>query len=418
VTLEFGPFISLGIALGIGLLIGLERGWEARTLPEGARVAGLRTFGIIGLAGGCAGLISLRFGEWFLGLVFVAIAIIIAATYMRRSTASHDIGATTAFASLLTFALGAMVPIGYPLPAAAAAVVATLLLAFKPTLHVWVEKLEQRELIATLKLLLISVVLLPVLPNETFGPLDVLNPFEVWLMIVIITGISYLGYFAIKVGGTAYGAVATGMFGGIASSTAVTLSLARMSRRQRGLENAFATGILAAGATMYPRVLIIAGVLNPPLIADLLPALGVMAAATYLASGIAWHRTKKAAPLADLSVQNPFQLTMAIRFGLFLVAILFLSRLLAAHFGDQGIMALAAVSGLADVDAITLTLSRMAEDSVALSVAALGIVVAAAVNGIVKGAIAWTVGGSALGWRIMAGLGLPIACGITVMLAL
>jgi uncharacterized membrane protein (DUF4010 family) len=416
--LEFGPFVSLGIALAIGLLIGLERGWETRALPEGARVAGLRTFGIIGLAGGGAGLIALRFGEWFLGLVFVALAIIIAAMYMRRSTASHDIGATTAFAALLAFALGTMVPIGYPLPAAAAAVVATLLLAFKPTLHTWVEKLEQRELRATLQLLLISVVLLPVLPNETFGPLDVFNPYEVWLMVVIITGISYLGYFAIKVGGAAYGAVATGMLGGIAASTAVTLSLARLSRPQRGLENALAAGILAAGGTMYPRVLIIAGVLKPPLIAALLPPLGVMAAATYLASGIAWRRAKKAAPLADLSVQNPFQLTMAIRFGLFLAAILFLSRLLAAHFGDQGIMALAAVSGLADVDAITLTLARMAEDSVTHAVTALGIVVAVAVNGIVKGAIAWAVGGRALGWRIVAGLGLPIAAGIAVQVVL
>lgn len=411
---EPGPFLSLGIALAIGLLIGLERGWEERERPEGTRVAGLRTFGLIGLAGACSSLIAERFGEWFLGFGIVAVAILLAAGYLRRTRESKAVGVTTAVAGLLTFCLGAMVPLGYPLVAAATAVVTTILLSYKPTLHAWVRKIEERELRATFKLLLISVVLLPFLPDEGYGPWQAFNPYEIWWMVVLVAGISYVGYFAMRIGGAGCGSVMTGIFGGLAASTAVTLTLAKLSQRQRGLEYALTAGILAAGATMYLRILVVASVVNPLLFPELVLPVTTMTTVTFAAAGLAWGRTGNKELPADLELQNPFQLLMAVRFGVFLAAVLLLSRLLVAYLGDEGVYYLAAASGVADVDAITLSLSRMSADELPRRVAGLGIIIAAVTNGVVKSAIAVAVGGKAIGWRVVAGLLGPVALGVAV----
>lgn len=406
-----GPFLSLAVALGIGLLVGLERGWERRKGPEGSRVAGLRTFGLVALAGACSALIAEHFGEWFLGFGLVAVAMIIAVGYLRRTRESQDIGATTAVAALLTFCLGALVPIGYPLVAAAAAVVTTILLSYKPTLHAWVGMIEERELRATFKLLLISVVLLPVLPDRSFGPWQAFNPYEIWWMVVLVAGISYVGYFAIRIGGAKYGSLMTGVFGGLAASTAVTLSLARLGGERKGLENVLSAGILAAGATMYPRILVVASVVNPDLFPWLMPPIAVMATATFVAAALSWRQAGKGDLPEELALRNPFQIMTALRFGLFLAVIMLLSRVLVSSLGDQGIYYLAVASGLADVDAVTLSFSRMGVEDIAGGVASLGIVIAAVTNSTVKGVIAIAVGGKAIGWRVMAGLFAPALLG-------
>jgi uncharacterized membrane protein (DUF4010 family) len=413
---QLAQFEHLGLSLGIGPLIGLERGWEQRGEVEGRRVAGLRTYGIVGLSGGCVALIAGTGNEFLVGFGIVGVAILFAVAYFRRSEGNRDIGATSALVGILTFVLGALVPLGFALPAAAAAVVTTLLLSFKPTLHAWIVGLEEQELRATLKLLLISVVLLPVLPDRTMGPLNVFNPYETWWMVVLIAGISYLGYFAMKLGGAQRGALLTGIFGGLAASTAVTLSLSRLARQRSGMDGALASGILAACATMYPRILAIVLVVNRDLFPTLLPILGTMAAGTYLTAGLAWWSARGTEPGETPAISNPFRLMEAVRFGLLLVVILVLSRLLVDSLGHRGVYYLAAVSGLADVDAITLSLSRMSPIDLPLAVAGLGILVAAIVNGLAKSAIAFAVGGIALGWRVAAGLLMPVAAGIAVYL--
>jgi uncharacterized membrane protein (DUF4010 family) len=415
---ELGPLISLGIALGIGLLVGLERGWEERKRAEGSRVAGFRTFGLIGLAGAVSSLIAERFGDWFLGFGLVGTAIILAAGYVRRSQESRDIGITSTVAGLLTFCLGALVPLGYPLVAVSAAVATTFLLSYKPTLHEWIGKLEMQELRATIKLLLISVVLLPALPDRGYGPWEAFNPYEIWLMVVAIAAISYVGYFAMKIGGTSYGAIVTGIFGGLAASTAVTLSLSRLSHRGNGVQDALAAGILAAGATMYLRILAIASAFNPLLFPRLLLPVAAMAAITYIAAGLAWRRSRKSQVPGEIELENPFQLLKAIRFGAFLAVILLLSRMLVAYLGHGGAYLLAAASGLADVDAITLSLSRMSSNGLSLWVAGFGIVIAAATNCAVKSGIAFALGNKSLGWRVGAGLMAPVALGAGLYLAL
>lgn len=395
-------FYHLGVALASGLLIGLERGWKKREAAEGARIAGVRTYGLIGLLGGGSGLLAEHMGALALGLAFVALAGVLTAVYIvnLRRGRGDDVGITSLVAGLLTFVLGALAAMGEVAIVAAAAVVTTLLLSYKPLLHQWVSSLEAKELHAGIKLLLISVVLLPILPDEGYGPWQALNPYAIWWMVVLIAAISFVGYFAIKIGGARRGAVFTGFFGGLASSTALTLEFSRMARKNATMGPVLAVGILLACGTMFPRMLLVASVLNPALFTPvLLPAI-VMALLTYLPALFYWRLQSRKGTETASSLKNPLQIRAALSFALLLAMVMLLSKALRSSFGDTGLMALAAASGVADVDAITLSLARMSDGDLALPIAVNGIVIAAAVNSLVKGGMAVVIGGSNIALRV------------------
>jgi MgtC family protein len=202
---EQQTFLRLSVALAIGLLIGVERGWKEREAREGERVAGVRTYGLIGLLGGGMALVAERLGPLPLALAFVALAGMLTAAYAINVERDDDAGIASLVAGLLTFVFGALAALGQVAVAAASAVVMTLLLGFKPVLHRWVSALEGKELRAGLKLLLISAVLLPILPDRGYGPWQALNPYQIWCMVVLIAGISFAGYFAIKIAGPPQG---------------------------------------------------------------------------------------------------------------------------------------------------------------------------------------------------------------------
>ena len=226
---ELEHFKLLGIALTIGLLIGLERGWHTRDKGEGMRIAGLRTYGLIALLGGLWGILAQQAGIVLMGFAFLSLTFVLLIAYSNSLKKFEDYSITSIVASLITFTLGTLAVFGYTTLASATAVVITLLLGFKPLLHGWLNKLEQHELEATLKLLLISVVMLPILPDQSFDPWGVLNPYLIWWMVVLIAGISYLGYFAVRILGNRHGPVLTGIFGGLVSSSALTINLSRLS---------------------------------------------------------------------------------------------------------------------------------------------------------------------------------------------
>jgi uncharacterized membrane protein (DUF4010 family) len=279
-------------------------------------------------------------------------------------------------------------------------VVITTLLSVKPVLHDWMKKLEQQELNATLKLLLISVVILPILPDQNYGPWAAFNPYHIWWIVVLIAGISYLGYFAIRIVGNRHGPILTGALGGLVSSTAVTLNLSRLSRQYSNMENVLAAGILTACATMFVRTLLLTSIMNPTLSLTLLPALLVMSIVTYLVAFLLWQSGRELRTIEEIKLENPFQLGMALKFGAFLVVIMLLSKLLKIYFGDMGAYFLAATAGLADVDPITLSMSQMSNDGLNLSVAAKAILIAVSVNSSIKGILALVVGGRALALRV------------------
>jgi uncharacterized membrane protein (DUF4010 family) len=308
--------------------------------------------------------------------------------------------------------LGTLTVFDHASLASATAVVMTFLLGFKPLLHGWMNKLEQHELEATLKLLLISVVMLPILPNQGFGPWDAINPYLIWWMIVLIAGVSYLGYFTIKIVGNRHGPVLTGILGGLVSSTAVTLNLARLSKTSPGMQNALSAGILIACATMFVRTLVLASIVNPVLFVRLFPALAVMSIATYLLAFLLWRTMRNFEGIETVMLENPFQLIMAIKFGAFLVAILLLSKLLKIYFGDMGAYALAATAGLADVDPITLSMSQSSKEGLELNVASQAILIAVSVNSGVKSILALMIGDRALGLRVGGTLAFAVVAGL------
>ena len=392
------PLLHLGLALAAGLLIGLERGWHERGAAEGMRIAGVRTFALIGLLGGLWTLLADRFGVLLLGFVFAAFAALVIVADVRSSAVDRDYGTTTAVAALVTFALGALAVADHQDVAAAGAVVTATLLSLKPLLHGWISQLQAKELFGTLKLLLISVVVLPVLPNHGYGPWRALNPYELWWFVVLIAAISFAGYFAIKLAGARAGIMLTALFGGMASSTATTLNLARLGQRIN-LYNVLTAAVLATAGTMFPRILLEVAVVNHRLLPTVAAPLIAMTVLAYALALWLWRRPAMPGEAGALNVTNPFELLPALKFGALLAVIMVLAEAARIRFGDAGVYLLAGVSGLADVDAITLSLARLAGGQLSTHVAGQGIVLAATVNTLVKGVLVTAIAGRSLAVR-------------------
>ncbi|OQX19351.1 MAG: hypothetical protein BWK76_04830 [Desulfobulbaceae bacterium A2] len=407
----------LAVALAIGLLIGLERGWQTRGIEEGHRVAGLRTFGLIALFGGLAALLAERLGGIVLALGLASVAGLLLIPHAQLSASGQDRGATTAVAALLTFALGAGAALGHLAVCVSAAVVTALILDLKPQLHAWVASLSRDELLGTLKLLLVSVVLLPVLPDRGYGPWQVLNPRHIWLLVVLIAAIGFAGYFTIKTAGPRLGAVFTGLLGGLISSTAVALNFSRLGRSNEGVHAQLAAGILVAAATMFPRILGLVTVINPKLLPLLAPSFAAMTLAAAAATLWLWRRSR----LCDqgqptLRLPNPFELLPALKFTAMLVAIFIASKAASEWFGDSGAYAMSVISGVADVDAISLSLAGMALSNLTLETAALGIVIACITNTVSKGVMVWFIGGRGMGRPVALALAFTIMAGLVALL--
>jgi uncharacterized membrane protein (DUF4010 family) len=327
---------------------------------------------------------------------------------------SDDLSITGLVASMCAFTLGALTVFDHISLACASAVVITSLLGFKPLLHGWLKKLELNELNATLELLLISVVILPILPNQGYGPWAIFNPYYIWWMVVLIAAISYLGYFAIKIGGNQHGPVLTGILGGLVSSTAVTLNLSKLTIQYPAMEDVLAAGILTACATLFIRALLITWVMNVALFQALLPAMLIMAVVTYLVAFLLWKNTREFRPSEELSLQNPFQLGLALKFAFFLVVIMFFSKLLKDYFGNMGTYFLAATSGLVDVDPIIISMAQMSTKGLDVEVAARAVLIAVAVNSGIKGIFSWVIGNRALGFKVSATLFAAVASGLLI----
>lgn len=407
-------FLQLAVSLAIGLLIGLERGWQEREAPEGSRIAGLRTFGLIGFLGGLWAVLAQRFGALVLGLAFAVLAALMMLAHREDVRRNRDIGITTVVATLVTFTLGALAMLGQVTVAAAGAVITTALLSLKPVLHRWLRRLEQRDLTAVIKLLLISVVVLPALPDVGYGPWEALNPHRIWWMVILIAALSFAGYMAIKWMGDRRGLLLTGLFGGMMSSTLVTLNFARLARDGH-LAGPLAAGIVLAAAVMFPRMLAEVAVVN----AALLPALAVplvlmTAAATAGAWWLGRRQTGAGAPGDPaLPVGNPMELLPALKFAALLVAVMLLARGMHEWLGHGGLYAASAVAGLSDVDAITLSLAQMARGgAVGEHAAVRAMVVAALVNTAFKGMLATAIAGRALARRVLPVLGISAAAGV------
>ncbi|HNY66439.1 MAG TPA: MgtC/SapB family protein [Deltaproteobacteria bacterium] len=379
-------FFRFGIALLIGILVGIQREYSFK--DPGTEHPGIRTFALMGLIGCTSAMASGLIGS---PLPFVSVIFVVGGFF----TVTYFIGAwkgqsglTTPVSALITVLAGALVFWGQISLGIALAVATTVMLSLKLETHRFVERLTREDLYATLKFAVISAIILPILPNKTFGPppFDVFNPFVIWSLVVFISGINFIGYILIKTMGTQKGMGLTGILGGIASSTAITMALSQRSRSEEALSQSFALAILIAWAIMFARLLGIIAVLNVELAlllwkSMLIPCVVGLCYAAFL---FMIHRSGHK---AEVSVKNPFELWPAITFGVLFLAILFISRAAQTYLGDQGIYLTSFLSGLADVDAIALSLTQLSDGKggIGLSTAARAIMFATVANTFLKG---------------------------------
>ena len=341
-------------SLAIGLLIGLER---ERT-PSAK--AGLRTFALVALFGTLSALLSTKLGTpWLLIAGLFAVAGMIIAAYHNKPAEADDPGTTTVIALLLCYGLGAMVWYGLPKLAVMLAIAVTALLYFKPELRGMSQRLTRSDLVAVLQFSVLTFIVLPILPDHNFGPYNAFNPHQAWLMVVLISGISLAGYTALHVVGTRYGAPLLGFLGGVVSSTATTLLYARNSRNNPAMSQLAASVIVIASMVVLLRLLVLSSVVAYGTLPGLAPVLAGGFLFGLVVALYNWRKMSNATKLNIPDTPNPAELRTALGFGLFYVIVLLGAAWMQDLAGNRGLYAVALVSGLTDVDAITLSSLRL-----------------------------------------------------------
>jgi len=291
---------------------------------------------LIGLAGGLWALLGSYLGVLVLGFAIAALGTALAVVYWLQVRDRGEYSLTTEVAAFVTFALGALAVEGQLVAAAAGAVVTATLPGLKPPLHGWLDRITALELRGALKLLLVSVVVLPVLPIRGCGPWEALNPYTIWWMVVLIAGIGFVGYVAVRVAGARWGLLLTGFAAGLMASTPLALAFARVGRERPEHAGVLAAAILAASSTMFPRALAVASVIAPSLFAHLVVPLLAMMAAGYATAAFWWFRHSGVVEDAEAPIRNPFELMPALRFGLLLALVTLLAQALERWVGESG----------------------------------------------------------------------------------
>lgn len=406
-------FLRVGVAIGIGFLIGLQRefakGGGARSI-----VAGERTFALLGLSGWLAAFAAAELASPFPFLVIVFLLGVYAAVSYFVDAWRGKVGLTTEVAMVVTILIGSLCFWGYLTLAAAIGIITTVLLSLKLETDRFVRALTREDISAALQLAVITAIILPILPNEAIfpAPFDVINPYKIWLMVVFISGISFLGYVAIKIIGPQQGIGLTGLLGGLVSSTAVTLSFSERSNREPQLARPFALAITVAWTVMFARVLVEVGVINKALLAEIWPPI-VAAGLVGLGYCVFLFFSQRTTQKSDIEFSNPFDIKSAIKFGLLYGVILLISRVAQMYLGDTGIYISSIVSGAADVDAIALSMAELSKTGVLdLNTASNAIILAAMSNTTVKGLVALIGGSIALRKPLIPALLLMLASGL------
>ncbi len=419
------PLLDLGLALAAGLLVGLEREQSRAPADEGSSfLGGIRTFPLFALLGALSVLVGRSSSVWVPVAALASLAAFLGVAFASDVREGRDRGLTTEIAALVTFMLGALAASHEAIPSpaergivvGAAAVVVTLLLSSKPRLHGLVQRVSPADLYSSVKFLIVAVVILPLLPNRTLGPLGVFNPFHVGLMVVLIAGLSFVGYVAQRVLGTGRGLAVTALVGGLVSSTAVTLAFSHRARRDASLAPMAAVAVLLASIIMLGRVLIEVAVVYPPLVRTLAGPIGAMVAVGIVVSALLYRGMRERAPqVGDVELSNPFELGAAVRMALLFGAVLFASHAAQKWAGDAGIYVAATVAGIADVDAITVSTASLARDGLDPDVATTTVLLGVAINTAAKSAIAAMVGGRRLGATVAVASALMLAAGGLVL---
>lgn len=404
---------NLAIAGLGGLAVGIERQWSGHAQGASARFAGIRTFTMIGVGSGLAGWL------WVAGFEgpsvtllagFVALAIV---AYLRAS--ASDVDGTTEVAALVVIAASTLTGAGHPRFGSGIIAIVTLLLVEKIRLHRWVQALDTEDVRAGARFAVMAAVILPLLPAGPFGPADTIRPRLLWALVLFFSGLSFVGVIARRLVGPGRGYVLAGLVGGVLSSTSVTLTYARLSQSRPDAMRALSAGTLAANAVLMPRLLVATSLLAPSLAGALWPALlaPFLIAAVLMMRG--WRDSKPSnGPAPE---RNPLQFRAAIEMAALFQIVLFVVAFATRWFGQAGIYASAAVLGLADMDALTVSMADLVTKGAAADVAATAVTIGVLANTLVKMTIALVVGRGQ--FRVLTAVGLAamaVALGAAIAL--
>jgi uncharacterized membrane protein (DUF4010 family) len=410
-------YIRFLVALAIGLAVGIERGWSQRETPSGEREAGIRTFTVFALTGFAAAAATPMLGQWFMAAIALGVLALIGIGYASEIKREHaDRGVTTEAAAFLTFALGALAGIGEILAAGIVAVVLIAILDQKAELHAFLARLQKLELTAAVKLLLVSVVLLPALPDAGFGPGGVLNPYELWWAVVVIAALGFAGYAAMKIVGPRRGALLMGFMGGFVSSTGLTVSASRASKDAKEASLPFAAAIAVAQSVMFFRTAALVAVLNIALLAHVLVPLALGAAAAIVGALVLTRRANIKSESKALTAGSPDTLASAIQFVIVVALALLFAHYAQMVAGGVGVIVSGFLAGAVDVDAATVSASRLSGTQVreaSAAAAAASVAAALVANSLVKAGIAFSLGSRELARPVAAVL---VSSGIAALI--
>ncbi|MEO8479047.1 MAG: MgtC/SapB family protein [Gemmatimonadota bacterium] len=399
--LDLALGFDLLLATLVGLAVGLEREWSGHTSGPDARFAGIRTFALLGTVGGFAGWFA-RTDQPALGVAVAAGAMVfVVAAFMaamRRHGTTAD--STTEVAGLVVIVIGITAGLGHRAIASAAATLVVVLLTEKSALQRASQRLDANELRATVQFAVMALVILPLLPNRTFGPYDAFNPRQLWWVVLLFSGLNFAGYIARRVVGETRGLGITGLLGGLVSSTAVTFNFSRRSRHDNALAQPLAFGVAAACTVLLPRLVVVAAVLQPRLLGELVPLLAPpFVAGTALLAGALWRdRDRGRTQAAEASttthdpLQNPLAVWSSLQMAVAFQVVLFAVAWVQASVGNPGVLASAGLLGLTDMDALTFAMTQLASDNAQTHLAALAIAIGVISNTILKSTVVLTLG--------------------------
>ena len=408
---EIGLFQNLGISLVLGLLVGLQRERSAVGRP------GMRTFPLITILGTSSAILAAEYGGWvMLGSTLGVVAILAFQRMAHLREADPDPGVTTEFAVLVMFCVGALLmvaPIAVPIAIGGGV---AILLQLKPEMHRFAETLGNDDLKAIMQFVLITCIILPVLPNQTYGPFDVFNPWKTWLMVVLIVGMSLGGYIVYKFLGRDAGILLGGILGGAISSTATTVSYSRMARGKREITHVAAIVVMVASTVVFVRVLIEIAVVSPRFLSTSVIPITALMLMTAIPAILMWYRVRKQ-PSQMPEQENPTQMKSALVFAAMYAIVLVALAAAKTHMGTRALYVVSALSGLTDMDAITLSTADLANsDAAILADGWRLIVVAALANLVFKAVMVGMLGGRRLFFEVTMLFGIPMVGGILLLL--
>ena len=387
---DFESWWRFGFSLLIGALIGLEREFFQQK-EESPDFAGIRTFSLITLLGSVSTFLAQEVGIIFAAFALAGLILMIAISYRQTLIRSQtETGITTEIAAILTFLFGVLVMGNHALVAIALAVITSLLLALKGRLHGIIRNMSSEDIHVTFQFALVAAVILPLLPNRTIDSLGLLNPFQIWLMVVFISGIGFSGYVLMKILGPSQGINLMGILGGLASSTATTISFSSASREYPKMAPYYARAVVLASSVMFPRVLFLILIIHPPLAQKVLFPITMMllTGLIYIFAIHKGNQNNKTEVHQLLTVTNPLKLSTAVKFGLLFALVFIVVEYSQSLIGASGVYLVSFLAGLTDVDAITLSLSRLTgNNQLSADVAGISVIIAALMNTVSKGVI-------------------------------